>query len=353
MATAAKISIAIEAQTASLQKGFDQAKGAIRDLDKSMSNHVAWGMTKFSVGMGIVRKAAGMASGAVHNIMAAIERMGTMDEAAQKLGMTADSLAALGYAAEQSGASQGELNSALEKMGRNLSAAASGGGPAVKALQKLGLSAKQLRSMDTDKQLETIAEKMYLVSKAGDKTRLMMDIFGKSGNSLSLMLANGKQGLEDYRREAAELGITLGEMRGQMEAAGDAMHSLEVAQEGLWNRLAIHFGPVLGDVSTKLAKLIGAASEAGIMGVKAPPKMVHPKRKRSAIDEILDRETNLKRQGIAPVTKASSEGFSAVHQAVRDEKAAAERKHKDIIGWMGKIHSAIQESAIVVEPVNV
>ena len=76
MATAAKISIAIEAQTATLQKGFDEAKQAIGSLSAGMSNSVAMGMAKFQAGMVAVKAVIGSVQGAIASVLGAMDQMG-------------------------------------------------------------------------------------------------------------------------------------------------------------------------------------------------------------------------------------------------------------------------------------
>ena len=58
MATAATISIQLEAQTATLKKGFDEAKQSIQTLDSHMSMSVAKGMAIFNGGLWHVKTAS-------------------------------------------------------------------------------------------------------------------------------------------------------------------------------------------------------------------------------------------------------------------------------------------------------
>src|SRR3990167_3944419 len=116
MSTAAKISIQIDAQTATLQKGFGEARAAIQKLDAGMSSNVAMGMAKFTAGLTVIRARFSAAQRGRGSFMSAMDEMGKMDEFASRLGMSADALTVLGYAAEQSGASQETMNAALQKM---------------------------------------------------------------------------------------------------------------------------------------------------------------------------------------------------------------------------------------------
>jgi hypothetical protein len=257
MTTAAKISIQIDAQTATLQKGFGEATAAIKKLDAGMSGSVAAGMAKFAAGWIAIQGAIGAARGVMSTFLQTVDSMSAEQDWADRLGIAADELAALGYAAEQTGASQEILNASLQKMQNNLSDAGQEGGTAVKALQELNLSAQQLRELTPDRQFVAIAEAMSQVSNQGDRTRLTLDVFGKSGGELNNLLREGSKGLNSYAMEAEQLGLKMGDARKYVEAFGDELHKLEVAWRSTKGNIAAGWALVLEDQTSIASRILG------------------------------------------------------------------------------------------------
>jgi hypothetical protein len=256
--SAATIKIAIEAQTAELQKGFGTATRAVKDLDANMAGAVAKGMAAFTLALGAVKAAlAALRQGfaMVAESMADLDRQQKM---ADKLGMTADQMAALGLAAELAGESAEVANDSLMRMTKNVSeAAARGTGTAAKALEELGLHAERLNALPTDQKLGAIADAMQNVGNQNDRMRLAMEIFGRQGHVFVQMLAEGSAGLDAMAADADALGMSLGEGRRDIEAANDAIARFKNAWGAVVDQLAIAVAPAITAIANSIAYLIG------------------------------------------------------------------------------------------------
>ena len=134
-----------------------------------------------------------------------------MDEFAQRLGMSADALTVLGYAAEQTGSSQETLNMALQRMQNLLGEAAAGSDTAAKAFASLGLGVSDLKALTPDQAFAAIAEQMQQVGSSTERTKITLDIFGKSSGELINLLAGGAEGLNEFGAEAESMGLLLGD----------------------------------------------------------------------------------------------------------------------------------------------
>jgi len=132
-----------------------------------------------------------------------IKHLDDVNDAATRLGTTPEILSNLGHAADMSGSSMEDLESALGKMQKNLAS----GSDAFKAL---GLNAKELSGLSLDQQMEAIADALANVENPTERSALAMEIFGKSGRSLLPMLEDGAAGLKAFAEENRALGGEIG-----------------------------------------------------------------------------------------------------------------------------------------------
>lgn len=376
MGTAAKISIAIEAQTATLQKGFSEAKGAINSLAAGMSGSVAAGMAKAHVAIAAATAAIGSMKGAINGVLNAMNAMGETDEMATRLGTTGDALTVLGYAAEQTGASQEYMNAALEKMQNNLAEAAQGTGAAQAAFAQLGLSAKDLAGQPTDKVFAAIAEQMQQVGSNTERTRLAIDIFGKSGGQLINLLSGGAEGLNAFGAEASNLGLLMGDSRSAVEAAGDSINKMKRAWGAFVQQVAVAVAPALARIAEALASIVGWFNRVMgySTGASAPFKEYSSEAQKAAIHidktmkqtektatkaaekiketwKDIPKPTDYTTPAIGAVTRGSAAGFSVVQEANR-ARVDAERRHRDVTTWLARINQEQRNSKLTLQPVN-
>ena len=242
MATAT-IKIAIEAQTAMLQKGFGEAKQAINSLEGSMAKNVAGGMAMFTAGLAAVQTALAAVKGAAASVMQAFDEMDQVSDMASRLGTSSDALVALGYAAQQSGSSAETLNGALEKMQNLIGEGAAGNETAAAALGRLGLSISELKGLSADQAFAAIAEQMQQVESSTDRTKIAIDIFGKSGGELVQLLGQGSEGLNAMGVEAESLGLLMGDAREGVQSVNDSLDKMKIAWRAFVQQIAVLVAP--------------------------------------------------------------------------------------------------------------
>jgi len=315
-ATAATIRIALEAQTAGLKVGMAQGKRAIDDLGKGMSGHVAAGMAKFTAGL------AGITAGlmSVRAIIGQVQAaMGSMDETskfAARIGLAADQLEILNYAAEQSGASAGTMQMGLQRMTRRVNEAAHGTGEAVKALQELGLSAEYLTGLSPDKQFGAIADAMAGVSGQGDKVRLAMKLFDSEGVALVNTMKGGSAALDEFGRQAEANGQLLGNNREVVEQANDAINNMKKAWGGMIQRVAILVAPWLEKTANLVARLVAGFTKLFGMGGSAQSTGGHAKAAAAAF--------------VAPIDEAAKKAAEAAKKALATAAEDIAKRGADI-----------------------
>lgn len=168
---AGKAFVEIYANNNPLSKGLQAARRNLQSFGHGLSK----------IGAGIFGLgAAGLAGiGGIFSDM--VEHFSSVQDAADRLGSTTEAVSALGYAADQSGASMDDMETAAKKMQQAI-------GNGDDSLKKLGLSAKELEGMSLDEQFAKVGGKINELGSPAAKTAAAMDIFGKSGTKLLPML---------------------------------------------------------------------------------------------------------------------------------------------------------------------
>ncbi len=220
--------------------------------------------------IGGLKKAAGAIAGFFaikeigHFIGETIEAGDKATKMAQKIGISAESVQELGYAAGQSGSDMDSLAGGLEKLSKGLkSDLAAGKGPALDALTELGIGSESVKGKmvgpgGLDDVLNVIADKFAAMPDGMNKTALSMELFGKSGAGLIPFLNAGSKGINELRAEANDLGIVLDAGTGKsLEALGDD-----------WDRVKQGFAGVRNEIVTALLPYLRTAAESLVAGMK-------------------------------------------------------------------------------------
>jgi len=381
-ATAATIQIAIEAQTAQLKRGFGQARRSVDNLGASLSGKVAMGMAKFHVALKLLQLALKMVQNLINGVAAAFGRLDQEAKVAERLGLVADQMKVLNYAAEQTGSSANTMQMALQRMVRRINEAATGSGEAVKALKELGLSAEALTSMTADQQFAAVADAMERVKGQSDKVRLAMKLFDSEGVQLVNTMKGGSEALNEYGKDLEGLGVLLGDARGGVEAANDAINRMKKAWGAVAERIAVLVAPalewvakILGNVTGALNRVFGTvAGSAGkfqefsratfeaVRNMEPLTKKIEEAGK-AAVDKASkarDIVAKIKSEfaeaikpemAIGAVTRGTASGFSAVQEAHRNERDRL-RMDKRKVELLERIAAALAREGLTIKGVE-
>jgi hypothetical protein len=138
--------------------------------------------------------------------------MDEIGKKAQYLGIGTDALQEFHYAAQKSGVSLDAIDDALKEIQVRATDAKSGTGEAAEAFQLLGL-----KSTDAAGRIREPIELLYAVADAikalpthSERIWVADAIFGDEGSMVLKMLKEGSLGLQQMRKEAQVLGLTLG-----------------------------------------------------------------------------------------------------------------------------------------------
>lgn len=242
----------------SLRKSFDEtskkAKQTGSDFDlfgKKLTDNVnatdllSGGLKK--LGGALV---AGLSVAAVTSAISSYTNFtGQIADMSAKTGIGAEALQRLKYAAEQNGASIDQVTVAIGKLGANL---ASGNASAIGALKALGLSFDQIRAMEPDKAFVAIGDAIAGVEDPMARSKLAMDLFGRSGIELLPMMRGN---LTETAAAADRLGIVMSESAIQAgDKLGDSLDSLMLVGQSLIGQVLNPMVPAITAVATWLGE---------------------------------------------------------------------------------------------------
>ncbi|QDU80701.1 hypothetical protein Pla110_24330 [Polystyrenella longa] len=247
MATIGDIVVNLGVDRRGFTSGMDQASSKL----KSFGGMAKSGLGMAAKGIGIGMAAAGAATAAaaaviIPNVSKAMDSIDELAKTSDKLGIGIENLAGLRHAAELTGTATSTLDNGIRKMVNNVSEAAGGIGSAKTALEELGLSAESLSKLSPDEQFLAISGAMQGVENSGERLRMTLDVFGRSGADLVNILNGGPDAIKAMMAEVDELGMSVSRMdAAKVEAANDAWTRMSGVIDGLWNKLAVELAPSL------------------------------------------------------------------------------------------------------------
>jgi hypothetical protein len=211
--------------------------------------------------------AAAAAGAAVVAAGAAMIRSGlqTIDQTAklaQSLDTTVESLQVLERAADLSGVSMGNVEQATVQLTRRLSQAAAGAGPAVDALDRLGLSVSELQNLPLDQRIALIQDRLAEFVPEAERAAVASQLFGDRAALVFTRIDTAT--LRQATADVNDFGIVVSEQDAdQIERTNDAISRLGLIWRGVSNQLAVAAAPALEAVADALAAMARTTGPLG------------------------------------------------------------------------------------------
>lgn len=201
MASAGTVTVDFAAETAKFTAELKKVQGSLKRLETDFKS---------------IEKVAGVAlrvfSGVALASFArqAFEAADATATAAERAGIAVETFSRLQFAAGQTDVEMGALTTGVQRFQIALSKADDESKSAIATLSRFGLQAEQLRQLSIEDQLAEVAEAFKQITDPADRTRLAVELFGKSaGPQLVPLLSQGKAGIKQLTDEADRLGITM------------------------------------------------------------------------------------------------------------------------------------------------
>lgn len=206
--------------------------------------------------------AVGSAVAAGAMIRSGLESVDVHAKLAKSLQSSVAGVQTLERAGELAGVSMAGIEQATKDLTRRLSQAAAGGGPAAKALDRLGLSAAQLLSMPLDERVGAINAAIEEFVPVAERAAVAGQLFGEEGSIAMGRIdsATLRQATEDMRA----FGVVVSDQdAAQIERTNDAISRLGLIWRGLSNQLAVAAAPALENIADALARMASVTGPVG------------------------------------------------------------------------------------------
>lgn len=182
----ATLSIDLEARLAGLQQGFDRAARIAEQNSQRLQASFA------KVGASVTALAGSLAgafsAGAVVRFVSeTVKGIDALNDFADAVGTSVENASALEDVALRTGTSLQTVTDAALKLNKVLSDAKPGSDQE-RALQAIGLAAKDLRELDPADALLQVAKALAQYADDGNKARLIQELFGKSTREVAPLL---------------------------------------------------------------------------------------------------------------------------------------------------------------------
>lgn len=233
----------------------DRTKKALTSAGKGVDGFGAK-FTSFGKTAGLAMGGAALAIGgfAVKAIGEFTKTGDQVDKMSKRLGLSAESVQRLGFAAEQSGADLDTVERAFRRMAGTVLDANNGLSGAQMSLDQLGVSAADLEGLAPDEQFARLADALNDVEDASTRAALAEDVFGRAGQRLLPLIAEGSEGIKALGDEAERTGNVMSQ-----QAASDAAKltdTMNTLRHTIGGVLAGAIAPLLPAVET-MARFIG------------------------------------------------------------------------------------------------
>ncbi len=263
MTTMVGLYVEFKSKSKEIDDTFRKMNREMSDL-KGKQNQVSNGFENMSKRIGTAFKALVGAfavkqiydglSGLIGKMSEVAESIDKVTDAARGLGIPAQSLQRLGYAASLSGVGMTELEGQLKKMNLSIGQAMNGNESMVDSFNKLGLSMSDLQGKDLDQQFLMIAEALGKVQDKNLQAAMGAEIFGRNyTQALSLV----RDGITKNVGEFDKLGLALTDsQRAAVDAMGDSQNRLGAIWEGFSQKIVAYVAPAFEKLTTWIGDTI-------------------------------------------------------------------------------------------------
>ncbi|MEQ3679211.1 hypothetical protein, partial [Pseudophaeobacter sp.] len=199
--------------------------------------------------LGLTLPMVGAAAIAVKSSLKIVDAQAKM---AQSLGTSVQSMQVMSRAADLSGVSIGEVEQATIQLTKRLSQAAAGSGPAVKALDRLHLSAEALQRLPLDERMAKIQDAIARYVPEAERAAVASELFGSRAGLIFTRIDSSA--LRVATDDVTRFGLAISEVDAdQIERTNDALSRMGVVGRGMANQLTVALAPFLEDLSDKAA----------------------------------------------------------------------------------------------------
>jgi hypothetical protein len=234
---------ALKMDVSGFSSGVNQASQGVSKLATAVQ-----GLAVAGIAIAAISKAADMVAASMRNMYSAMEAGGALVDLQEQTGIAIDKLMVMQTAFQQAGMGAEEVQPVINKMQKAIEAAATSGGPAAEAFNRIGLSASKLSAMTADQQLQAVGDAVARIENPTQRAATAMEIFGKSGGRALALFAAG--GLDDAAKAVGNQARLMKENAGVFDRVTDILGTASTKMQGLFGGMASNIAPMLMDAVT-------------------------------------------------------------------------------------------------------
>jgi hypothetical protein len=203
------------------------------------------------------------------------ENTAAIDRFATRVGISAQEMSVLQFAASTIGLELDDVGEALATVQENMSEFARlGSGPAAEAIRVLGLTLTdtQGRMRSLEDLLPEIADGFAQIQDPADRLRLAIQLFGEEDSRLLGILAEGGAGLDAYRTRAEQLGVVVsGPLLQQSKQFQIGLTEVSASLRGVGLQIVEAVLPSLNAIIPRVTSFIAAFRQSDILNTQVIP----------------------------------------------------------------------------------
>lgn len=252
------LAVNLSMETAAFQRGATKAEARAKVLQGRLGG-VASSMKGLGASLGI-----GIGIGAITTLTAnAFEMASSLNEAAQKAGVTVEALQELRVAAQQTGVSEDQLATAMGRLNKSMGELAQGKKGAVDAFAAIGLAAEDLKGKTPEQALRIIADQLNKLPSVQERVAAGSAIMGRSFSQLLPLINGGSAALDKYAQESRKAGQISTEDAKKLDDLADS-----------WDRLKTRVGVATANMIAGTARFLESSDAMVISFWTARDKMI-------------------------------------------------------------------------------
>lgn len=256
----------------------------------------------------------------VNSSLAAAEAIGKTADAA---GVGTSALQELRFAAEQSGSSAANLDTALLFFTKSLGQARAGTGTLAEMLGKLdsGLLSQVRNAGSTEDAMYLVLRAMEKMTSSSDRAALAAAAFGRSaGVEMVNLLRDGVAGIDALREKARDMGIVLDES--MIRKADETKDKIEALSAVLRTQMMAAVGDALPAIEALADALGWAAQKAAKLSAAFPGASVPYSKAAADVDAIAMKMATLERHN-----QANTEEYRNLEAALTKAQEALKKQN--------------------------
>jgi hypothetical protein len=247
MSTISTVAVEFIANTAKFVQGLAAVTKQTKVFSKDIKRDInAAGNDLLKLGKYASVAGAALYTGLSAGVLKSVNDLAKLNDEARKIGIGLEAYQALGAIAQDAGVNIETLRTATVALTKSLNEVEDGNQKTIAAFNELGISAEKLSQLTPDQRLAAISDALAEMTDESAKTRIGMELFGKSWTDISVVLKNGSDGLVKATEDAASLGkILAGEDVMAVKELDKAFQDLSDFIKTSFNFIAASIAPIL------------------------------------------------------------------------------------------------------------